>query len=548
MLNMGACTSLQDTASDTYIQEPDPSPEVFVDSTFLWDHLHVLAHDTLEGRGTGQIGAEKAADYLYNFYTSADFQKWDDLKVNRQPFTLEGIFLDAISAKWYQTVDGDTVYQTVSTLKNDQAAPFYPIKGGAYETDAPVIFAGYDPFCFDDDPPYADEESWSNSWIMVFENCPEGHGDGLKNSRTKRLQRINGYFAAAGIIIIPDKTVDEWEGEATELRRQLNRPLSVRRDRGGFRTANVSSGVAISIHPGKALKLLGLSHPSELEQMRNQAINPEIRDELHDTGYHLKINPNTQSREFTENNIITVLPGDHKAYSEEVVVLSAHYDHMGLGEPDDYNDIIYNGADDNASGSVVLMQIAEAFRKAYEQGYRPSRTLVFLHSAAEEWGIIGSRYFVENPAVPLENIVANVNVDMVGYVDDRYAEKDDSNYIYVIGAGMVSSELESLVDETEAILSDVKVDYTYNDTSHPMSLYRRSDQWAFGEQGIPFVFFFSGLHDYYHTPSDTADRIAWSSLERRAEWITYYVWNLVESPERPSFNIQKWNENQMRSR
>ena len=519
---------------------------------FLKSHLQVLAHDSLFGRGTGQKGSRITADYLYDFYSSDSFSS-AELEILRQPFSLEGVFWDAVEYTVYSPDGEDTQYLSETQLFPGGNAGFYPVLGGSGSVDAPVVFAGFsstDQIFKSIDPKHPDIE---NAWVMVFEqNFLIEHNDqqaqtNYFDGRADYVRSVLSRTDAEGIIFISEFGVQQWEELAVYMSQQLERPLGVGKG-GVIRGGGYSSGTAVSIHPELAAEILGYTRTAQLDSLRQawseygDTVEPLV------TGYYLRNNPVIYNRSFEEENILAIIPGVDPERSEEILLLSAHYDHMGLGEPDGRDDIVYSGADDNASGTSVLLQIAEAFRLAADQGYRPSRTIVFLHAAAEEWGLLGSRYYVQNPVFPNNNIVANVNVDMVGHIDNEYADDEKVEYIYIIGAGLISSGLQELVDQTNQASVNLELDEKYNSTSHPLNLYRRSDHWAFGEQNIPFVFFFSGLHDNYHVPSDTADRIVWPLLAERTKLVTELVWRLAEARDRPVVDQDRFENRRHPSR
>ncbi len=546
-----ACFHVSEGNSQNLLNITGDSPAGYVSESFLSGHLHVLAHDSLEGRGTGQEGARKAADYIHDFYHSETFSSIGDMEVIRQPFTLEGRFWDAVTYGLFQIDEEDTLYQSQKTMTKGSVSSFYPLMDGTDEVEGPVVFAGFGPVDRNVRELVSRSDEMQDAWVMIFEDNadPPPGNTSYGISRSDLVRKISGYYGAAGVIFIPDSAPEVWEEKAADMSRQLERPLAIRKQGSvGFRNVMSSGGLAVSVHPEKAMNMLGLSELSELDSLRTYWSEADTRGEPVNTGFRLKNSPDINYRSFQEENVVTVIPGADEEYRDEVIVLSAHYDHMGLGEPDDRDDIVYNGADDNASGTAVLMQIAEVFGKASGNGYRPSRTLVFLHAAAEEWGLIGSRYYVRNPIHPRDHIIANVNIDMVGFIDDKYADEEHTDYIYIIGAGLLSSTLGSILDQANHASSNLILDQKYNDTGHHMRLYRRSDQWAFAEQGIPFVFFFSGLHDYYHKPSDTVDRIDYALLTSRSRFVTEFVWRLAESPERPAVDRQEWIQQRQHTR
>ncbi|WP_299124222.1 M28 family metallopeptidase [uncultured Winogradskyella sp.] len=222
-------------------------------------------------------------------------------------------------------------------------------------------------------------------------------------------------------------------------------------------------------------------------------------------------------------NVIAYIEGSE--YPNEYIYISAHSDHEGIIKGE-----IYNGADDNGSGTAAVLEMAEAFTIAVKDGHRPKRSIVFLHVTAEEVGLHGSRYYTENPIFPLENTIATLNIDMIGRVDERH--KDNENYVYVIGADRLSTELHYVVEEANSEFVNLNLDYKYNSENDPNRYYNRSDHYNFALKGIPVVFFFNGEHEDYTKPTDTADKINYPLLEKRAKLIFASAWYLANSPER----------------
>jgi hypothetical protein len=538
LLALAGCAPSAATGEQPLTQEirlpAGESPARFVEAGFLTEQVGTLSSDSLKGRGTGQPGSAMTADYLESFYSSLSIPDNEPTSVQRQPFELEGIFWDSVHYEVYAVEAGDTLFHSRSYLEKGGLAHFYPLLDGARDHDAPVVFAGHARFDDGDEISGTIGAALRNNWVMVFAPDPEDN-----RSRTGIVRELNRNYGALGVVFITDHDPGEWELKAEEMSRQLERPRMIRRPGERYRASERRIAPAVSIHPELASGILGLSHPEDLDSLRYYwQQDASFRLPEH-TGFRLRNTPVLASRSFEEHNIIAVIPGADENLSREAIVLSAHYDHMGLGEPDESDDIVYSGADDNASGTAALMQVARAFHDAALEGYRPSRTLVFLHVAAEEWGLFGSRYFMENQPLPHLEIVSNLNVDMVGYVDDVYARREEQGYVYVIGAGMVSTLLEELVLLANEATSDLVLDEMYNSTSHYLQLYRRSDHWPFAQRNIPFVFFFSGLHEHYHRPSDTADRIAGALLADRVRLITELTWYLAESPVRPETDRKK---------
>lgn len=223
-------------------------------------------------------------------------------------------------------------------------------------------------------------------------------------------------------------------------------------------------------------------------------------------------------------NVVAYIKGSTKP--DEYIIISAHLDHVGVS-PDGE---VFNGADDDGSGTVGVLEIAEAFNDAAKAGYTPQRSVVFLHVTGEEKGLYGSRYYAENPIFPIANTVADLNIDMIGRVDD--AHKDNENYIYLIGSDKLSTELDSISTAVNSKYMNIDLDYTYNDDNDPNRFYYRSDHYNFAKQGVPIIFYFNGVHADYHKVSDTPDKINYPMLAKRAQLVFLTAWELANRPDR----------------
>ncbi len=226
-------------------------------------------------------------------------------------------------------------------------------------------------------------------------------------------------------------------------------------------------------------------------------------------------------------NIWAFIEGTEKP--DEILVISAHYDHVGMK-----NGEIYNGADDDGSGTVALLEIAQAFMKAKKDGYGPKRSILFLHVTGEEHGLHGSRYYSENPLFPLKNTIADLNIDMIGRRDD--AHKDNGNYIYVIGSDRLSTDLHNINEEANKKYTKLDLDYTFNDVNDPNQFYYRSDHYNFAKKGIPIIFYFNGVHEDYHQPGDEPQKIEYDLLTKRAQLAFVTAWELANRENRPVVN------------
>ena len=223
-------------------------------------------------------------------------------------------------------------------------------------------------------------------------------------------------------------------------------------------------------------------------------------------------------------NVAAIIEGD--TYPNEYIVLTAHLDHVGTA-----NGEIFNGADDDGSGSMALLEIAQAFKLAELDGKRPKRSIVILHVSAEEKGLLGSKYYSENPLYPLDNTITNLNLDMIGRTDPTRNSNND-NYIYLIGTDRLSSMLHETSEIVNNRTVNLELDYRFNALDDPNRFYERSDHWHFAKNNIPVIFYFSGTHEDYHQPSDTAEKIRYDLLTKRTRLIFHTAWEIANMDER----------------
>jgi len=221
-------------------------------------------------------------------------------------------------------------------------------------------------------------------------------------------------------------------------------------------------------------------------------------------------------------NILAFIEGSEKP--DEVIVISAHYDHVGMSKGE-----IYNGADDDGSGTVALLEIAEAFEMAKKSGNGPKRSILFLHVTGEEHGLLGSKYYSENPIFPLANTVVDLNIDMIGRCDPDNCGKE---YVYVIGSEMLSTELKKISEQANKETVNLELNYKYDDPNDTERLYYRSDHYNFAKNGIPVAFYFDGIHADYHKPTDTPDKIDYVALRKRAQLVFATAWEIANRKDR----------------
>lgn len=502
--------------------KPDPATiAATIRTQEMQRHAEVLASDLLEGRETGTVGQRKAADYIAELFDS-----WGLPKVGDQNSHLQQIFLKAEAWKQVGLMIQDKKYRHLwdfyanPALNNDLLHQF--------NLDE-VVFLGYGI----DDAAYSDYQGVQvkGKAILIYDGEPtnaEGKsiitkGQELSEWTIERKLAAAKTREVAVVLIIDGK----FKENVAELRRRLNSNRLKPAD-----APDESNPLAPNIHLSSesAKELLGGKVSKVVKQ----------RDKILKTGRpgslviktDLNIILEKEVRTLSGQNVLGYIEGTDPALKHEVLVISAHFDHLGKR-----GDVIYYGADDNASGTSTVLEVAQAFREAQLVGAGPRRSVLFLLVSGEEKGLLGSQYYISNPIFPLENTIANINVDMVGRVDEKHADNPD--YIYVIGADRISTELHRINESANATYTQLELDYTYNDPKDPNRYYYRSDHYHFAERGIPAVFYFSGTHEDYHQPSDTADKLNYEKMIKIGRLVFHTAWELANRDERIKADVKQ---------
>lgn len=514
---------------------------------FLEMHLQVIAHDTLEGRATGTRGQKVAAQYLSDFYDDLGFDPVGDNQTYFQHFNLSADYTDSLVYQVNRVLTNDTLMVSYSVESKDSSGDFIRMFGGAEPLSADIIFAGFGL----NDPSYSvqhlEGESLQDNWVLMFEDIPYIiDGDTLINpsiSSNSRLSTILGTYDAAGILLISEYSSEEFTELAEISSTLMSNPSNMALEylSNEQRSAGFPKGV-MQISPDKAQYLLSPEGDQSLFDIRENLIRNMTGFRAHSTTFSLDYTPFDGPGYIESENVVSFFEGSDPNLKDEVLVLVAHYDHLGITQPDETGDMINNGADDNGSGTVALMSIANAFHAASLEGHRPKRSVLFLHVSAEEIGLLGSRYYSDHPIVPIEQTVAAFNADMIGRSDPVNIEKGDTDYVYLIGGEIISSELDSLVQVANKQSVNMRLDRKYNDLEDRNQFYRRSDHWNFGRLEVPFVFFFTGVHDDYHSPSDTVHKIDFTKLSQVAQLIFNSSLEVLNYDGRPQVDNEQFIE------
>jgi len=225
------------------------------------------------------------------------------------------------------------------------------------------------------------------------------------------------------------------------------------------------------------------------------------------------------------SNVLGLLEGTD--LKDEYVFITAHYDHLGKRDT-----VIWYGADDDGSGTVSVLEMAEAFVKAKAAGHGPRRSIVFMTVSGEEKGLWGSEYYTNHPIYPLEKTTVDLNIDMIGRIDATRKQGDSMNYVYVVGDDKVSSDLKTISEATNKKYTNLELDYKFNDPKDPQRIYSRSDHYNFASKGVPIIFYYDGmLGADYHKPTDTPDKIYYGLMAKRAQLVFYTAWDMANRDE-----------------
>ncbi len=220
-------------------------------------------------------------------------------------------------------------------------------------------------------------------------------------------------------------------------------------------------------------------------------------------------------------NIIAQIEGN--THPNEYVVVSAHYDHLGM-----YNGIIYNGADDDGSGTTALLAIAESLMRLKKMGKGPERTVVFIAFSGEEKGLWGSSYFSDHPTLPLDKVSCDINIDMIGRIDPDRTTPDRNHYVFIVGQSRLSSETSKILNTLNSKTQRLTLDEKFDHKKDPNRIYYRSDHYNFAKKGVPVVFFYDGmLGGDYHEPTDDIELIDWEIYHKRSNFILDFTMSLA---------------------
>ena len=492
----------------------------------LKDYLSFIASDEMEGRDTPSRGLDTTAKFL-----GMNLSRW-----GFKPAGDDGSYFQKIGLSRDLVDKAETRVQL-----NDQILAFgtdyIPTARPADLPATPLVFAGNGWFIKSKNVD-AYKGIDARGKIAVIFSPANGYPTGVRSSdlsgkRGEDWMNATEYAqkqGVAGIVIVPDfQYLANWDRNRTRVT-----------ERGFIKVDKFQLPAGAQI-PQVVLSLRVAEFLFQGERQTAQSIFESIyagdtpQPFALNADKKLSITVKVKSEQTTTQNVVGVFEGSDPVLKNEYVALGAHYDHVGMGMPLN-GDAIYNGADDDGSGTTALLAMAEALGKAR---VRPKRSVLFVWHAGEERGLWGSRYFTNYPTLPLATIVTQLNIDMIGRskkegdTNPRNRELSGPNEIYVIGSKMMSTELGDLVASVNKQYLNITYDYRYDDPADPNRFFFRSDHYNYARKGIPIVFFFDGEHEDYHKPGDSVDKIDFQKMENVARTIYVTLWELANRPARP---------------
>jgi len=544
------CSSIQQQASQA--EQPSTDTETLlayqdeITTDFLRHHLSIFAADSMEGRETATEGQKKAARYLANQYRLMDLQPVGDDSTYYQNFKLNAIQRDSVVFETFAMEDGQKRSVSRAVASKNTTADYIRAFGGTDTLQGEIVFAGFGVNDPDRSIRHLEGVDLQGKWVMVFQEIPHmAGGDTLIDPSQSERVRLSTILSrgAEGILLISDMSSEAFRESASGMQYDFKKPTDMRlayRDAGAGSQA-FSKGYNL-ISPEMAATLLQLDNAGSLAKYRQNLIENiddftprALNFSLSQIPYHRKLSLETE-------NVLAFLEGADPRLKDEIVVVTSHYDHVGIGRPDSTGDRIYNGADDDGSGTIGILNMARAFQLASQDGVYPKRSILFLNVTAEENGLLGSRYYSDHPVFPIEQTVVNLNTDMIGRIDEEHKQKGMEDYTYIIGSELISSDLDSLITTANRRSGQVELNKKYNDLQDPNQFYRRSDHWNFGRLGVPFAFFFTGVHEDYHRPSDEVHKIRFEKMARIVRTMYASAVMIANAEKAPSVDNQEFIE------
>ncbi len=460
-----------------------------IDQEEMVEILTILSSDALEGRETGERGQKMAAAFIADYFERLGLKAvvpTENGMSYYQKFELES----SKAGNTYLKADG-------ISFKNGKEVLYYGSTNLAAAINGSTVFVGNG----------TDEEFSSinsEEKIIVIDGS-----DAFFQQWKDLIDK--GYEHGASLVVIIGKNTDD---DFNNMVAQYGSYFMG--SRLGFKQEDAKNKGAFLVGPSTAASLLGSTNKKMNIAMADKKLS-KIK------GSSVEYLMSRDVEIIGTENVLGFLEGTDK--KEEVVIITAHYDHIGKNGEE-----INNGADDDGSGTTSVLKMAKAFVKAKAEGHGPRRSILFMTVTGEEKGLLGSEYYTNNPIFSLAQTVVDLNIDMVGRTDE--AHEDNREFVYLVGSDKLSSELHELSEKANDTFTNLSIDYTYNDENHPDRIYYRSDHWNFAKNNIPVIFYFNGTHDDYHQPTDTVDKIEFDLLQKRAQLVFYTAWVIANREER----------------
>lgn len=468
----------------------------------LSTHLYILAADSMEGRETAKPGQRKAADYLAKQFEGMGLQP------------VNGSYFQEVPMKVTQLKGGILSMGDRQFLFKEDFVVYPGIKMADVAGDA--RFVGYgirdEKSGWDD----YEGEDVQGKWVVLFSGEPEAvtvagadpSGPSAWSTDPGMKRQVADELGAVGMIVVSE--------QFATMKSRLVPWLS--RERVRLDTEREGEGTdlpTVLLSPEAFLDMTGWK---SMESAAKKWTKRKLKNTAW-PGCTLAL-ARVDERVMT-SNVWGLIPGSDSTLADEVVVLTSHYDHVGV----DKDGEVYNGADDDGSGTVSLLENAEAWCTAAAAGQGPRRSVMFMAFVGEEKGLLGSEWYSDHPAFPLEQHVCDLNMDMVGRFDEAHA--DDDRYIYLIGSDKLSSELHDISEAVNEEYTHLALDYTFNAPDDPNRFYYRSDHYNFAKHGIPVIFYFSGVHEDYHGTGDTPDKIRYPKMAEIGQLVFRTSWEVA---------------------
>ena len=579
---MNAPVIAQDTDMAPALATPGTTPTVFQNPELVEEyqstitpedlaaHLYFFASDYFEGRETATRGQKLAANYLAGQYRkmgvepkgTANPSNPMDPSAYFQPFPVYGSRM--ASATLSVSSNGTEFDRSVfSANKTDDKS--YLIFGNTPEVSGDVVFGGYG--INDTDLGYDDFKAIEDAgidvtgaWLLILADEPldgpekslfkteDGKPSQWTTGRYRKISAAAGSLQPKGILMIVDSS-PRFEGTvgtaaaqaASGLQGVGSLSLEPRTGDSGGRGRRSSFPPTFAVSTEFANSILSSSGKT-VEQLQAQidgSLKPVV---MKVSSVQVKSEIKQEDLKLMTENVAGFIEGSDPVLKNQIVVVSAHYDHIGMREVPEGEDGINNGADDDGSGTVTVLEIAEAFARARDDGFGPRRSILFLNVTGEEKGLLGSAHYTDaDPIVPLENTVTDLNIDMIGRIDPTHPGPN-SDYVYIIGSNLISQELHNINQRVNQV-TDINLDLNerFNSKDDPNQFYRRSDHWNFGKHNIPFIFFFTGTHEDYHRPGDEPQKIEYDRMARIGQMIFATAWQVANQDEPPAVSGTGFN-------